>query len=394
MPFTRIEGYGANVVGGTGGRIITVTNLNDGGSGSLREAIETLGSRTVQFDIDGIIELESPLHIVVGNGFLTIDGSTAPCGGICLKNEGIRISAQEVILKQFRIRPGPDAIDPGNNDCITIQNSDILIANMSLSWATDEIITCTGGDVSNITIQWCIISEGITPTYFGAFVTNFADKISFHHNLLAHINDRMPTINGGKVDVRNNVIYNARDLFQINPTTSPALVNVVGNIYIPGPDTTASAYVNPEPGAAFEAESKIYLQDNRDQNRIGDDQPENACVTDGRQNSVMFVEDEISMPVITTTKAPTAKSQILAFAGAILPKRDVIDEHIVENVRSGTGQIIDNPSEVGGWPDLALVLCPEEQTDRSISPWLYDRVDEDDNEYVEVDGLSIRPWTE
>ncbi len=366
MPYFEPQGYGENVIGGLEGSIYRVENLNDGGVRSLREGIEKIGARRIKFEVSGTIELESPLTIL--NASLTVEGDSAPRGGICLKNEGIRIQSSEVIIRHLRIRPGPDALDPGNNDCITVQNSKALIANCSLSWATDEIITCSGA--SDITIQYCIISEGILPTYFGAFMTFFSDRISFHHNLIAHINDRMPTIKGGKIDVRNNVVYNAKNLLQINPMTSPALVNIVGNNYIPGPDTTASAYINPEPGAAFEAESEIYLEGNRDQNRTNDEQPENACVTSGRENSVMFVPNEISMPFTITTDAPQALKDVIAFAGAILPTRDDVDHRIISDLQNLTGSIIDDPAEVGGWPDLTEFNSAP--TNRTSKPWVFE----------------------
>jgi hypothetical protein len=38
------------------------------------------------------------------------------------------------------------------------------------------------------------------------------------------------------------------------------------------------------------------------------------------------------------------------FAGAVLPVRDVVDDRIVQEVRTGTGLIINTPAEVSGWP--------------------------------------------
>ena len=130
------EGYGASVVGGEGGRVVRVSNLNDGGSGSLRHYVGLNEPRIIRFDVAGNIELESP--IVINNPELTVDGSDAPCGGVCLKTEGIQVRADEVIIKYLRVRPGPDALNPSNNDCIQfIGANNGLVSNCSLRWSTD-----------------------------------------------------------------------------------------------------------------------------------------------------------------------------------------------------------------------------------------------------------------
>jgi len=41
-----------------------------------------------------------------------------------------------------------------------------------------------------------------------------------------------------------------------------------------------------------------------------------------------------------------------------LPARDAADRRIVEQVRQGTGRIIDSQNEVGGWPELKSAPPP------------------------------------
>lgn len=82
--FPGAEGFGAYTPGGRGGEVYEVTNLNDTGPGSLREAVEAEGPRIVVFRISGNIEIKSKL--AVRNPYITIAGQTAPGDGVCLKN--------------------------------------------------------------------------------------------------------------------------------------------------------------------------------------------------------------------------------------------------------------------------------------------------------------------
>src|SRR5262245_35263342 len=69
------EGFGASTQGGEGGAEVRVTNLNDNGPGSLRDAVSQ-GNRKVVFDVAGTIQLAGPVH--VKGAFITIDGFRAP----------------------------------------------------------------------------------------------------------------------------------------------------------------------------------------------------------------------------------------------------------------------------------------------------------------------------
>ena len=102
--FPGAEGFGKYTLGGRGGRVIEVTNLNDHGPGSFRAACEAEGPRTVVFRVSGTIPLESKFKIT--NPYLTIAGQTAPGDGICIKNYQVNFDTHDLIIRYLRFRPG------------------------------------------------------------------------------------------------------------------------------------------------------------------------------------------------------------------------------------------------------------------------------------------------
>jgi pectate lyase len=152
--FPGAEGFGAGASGGRGKHVAAVTNLNDDGPGSLRDALSA-GDRTVVFRVSGTINLNSRLKLNHPN--ITIAGQTAPGDGICLRGHELFIADTEnVIVRYLRLRPGDQA--KVELDALTVWNAkDVIIDHCSLSWSTDslnDVVKQSG----NVTVQWCILS--------------------------------------------------------------------------------------------------------------------------------------------------------------------------------------------------------------------------------------------
>lgn len=400
--FPGAEGGGMFTTGGRGGRVIKVTNLNDSGTGSLRAAIDASGTRTIVFDVDGIIELRS--RLVIRNGDVTIAGQTAPGDGICLKNYSFVVAANNVIVRYIRSRMG-DETQTEDDAMWGRYLKNVILDHCSMSWSTDECSSFYASE--NLTVQWTIISESLRKSVhgkgnhgYGAIVGGV--NASFHHNLLAHHDSRNPRFDGGDVygttdnpllsdqrvvDFRNCVVYNYSNYPAYGGEGQK--VNFVGNYYkwgpasIEGPDAETSGkkrrYFYRISGSKqgvdygcpwiYMGESSNYL-DVTDGNDGGSNSNNwlGLEYDTANKGETDYTPLNASLPIlpdgtaakVTTHAAAIAFERVMEFAGADL-KRDAVDERVINDTRTRTAAcmdggngsingIIDTQSAVGGWP--------------------------------------------
>ena len=362
--FPGAEGFGRYAVGGRGGRVIKVTNLNDSGAGSLRAAVEAKGARTVVFEVSGTIELSKAL--VVRNPYLTIAGQTAPGDGICLKGP-MSIAAHDVVVRYIRARQN-NAVYPNGDSINDSWNPksvhDFILDHCSASWGTDETLTI--GYSPNVTVQWCIISEALLDHSMGLVCGG--PYGSYHHNLLAHCNSRNPRYTGlpvKQIDFRNNVIYNWGGMSSYGG--EGCTINHVNNYYKYGPATRASVKhlifsASPTVSQRSKEPTKMYCDGNfvTGSAAISKDNWAGGIQYTGDSNEStlrLYSPLDVTGGAVTTQSAEDAYGLVLSEVGASVPRRDIIDSRIVREVREGTSTygvkgILSSPMDVGGWPVL------------------------------------------
>ncbi|MBK8142212.1 MAG: pectate lyase [Chitinophagaceae bacterium] len=402
IAFPGAEGYGKYTTGGRGGKIFIVSNLNDKGPGSFREAAEAKGKRIIVFAVSGTIHLDTRLTI---KGDVTIAGQTAPGDGICLADNSVGLGGDNIIVRYLRFRMGDryqsqkGMVDgSGGDDAFgASKRKNIIIDHCSMSWSTDEVCSVYGGD--STTLQWNIISEPLNYSYH--FETGDKDwehhgyggiwggiHLSAHHNLFAHCVSRNPRFNGTRlgaeqefVDYRNNVIYNwgGNNVYG----GEAGNYNIINNYYKYGPSTNKNVrfrIVNPSRTDKLDFGKFFvdgnHVEDAKDISRnnwLGIDMGNSGTEADKKES----VQDKaFTAEPITIQNAKEAYDEVIQFAGASF-RRDTLDQRIINDVKSRTGKFIDVQGgyphgtayelTVNAWPVLQTVPAPTD-TDKDGMP--------------------------
>ncbi len=373
--FPGAEGFGAFAVGGRSGDVYEVTNLNDDGPGSLRDGLSQ-GHRTVVFRVSGTIELES--RLTLNQPYVTIAGETAPGDGVCLRGKELMIADTEhVIVRFLRFRPGDELGE--EHDALTVWNSaNVIVDHCSMSWSTDslnDVVKKSG----NVTISWCLLAEPLHRSVHEkgghGYATGWDGRVtgggSFHHNLIAHAYSRAPRIGyhhegRGMNECVNNVIYNSGPAYGAEGGD----LNYLGNFYRAGPSGLR------EDGELFQLwaeDTRMFIAGNvfegnqavSTNNALGVVFRRGATAeTSTRDPEVLercLVENPFAMSGMQSEPAEAAYDTVLAGAGATLPRRDSVDQRVLDDVINRTGGLIDSQREVGGWPDLTSVPAPPDR---------------------------------
>ncbi len=369
--FPGAEGFGKYTIGGRGGKVIEVTNLDDSGPGSFRAACMAEGPRTIVFRVSGTIALESKFKII--NPYLTIAGQTAPGDGICLKNFQVNFDTRHLIIRYLRFRPGDEK--GKEQDGFGGNGDHLMIDHCSVSWGMDETLSINKG--TNLTVQWCLVSESLTKSLHHKGAHGYGGLWggpggSWHHNLLAHHSSRNPRASGnaesGLFDYRNNVVYNWGFNSAYGGEMWPR--NWINNYYKYGPAT--SEKVRRRIFQQNDARGKMYLSGNFVYG-FPDVSAENWKGVDfapggDASPATLRVDQPFVVAPVTTQSPQAAYELVLAGAGCALV-RDSVDRRIIEEIRTGTASfgesyagggkgIIDSQKAVGGWPDLRSAPAP------------------------------------
>ncbi len=381
LAFPGAEGYGRFAIGGRGGRVIKVTNLNDSGPGSLRAAVEAKGPRTVIFDVGGRIVLQD--RLIIRDPYLTLAGQTAPGKGICISNYNLGLlGSHDCILRFLRVRPGDTAGETldgmGMASC---DNS--IVDHCSISWTQDEAFSSRGA--KDITLQRTLISEALNVaghkkykkgTQHGYAASIGGDIGSFHHNLLAHCAGRNWSLAGGldkatrhagRLDIRNNVVYN----WSHRTTDGGAReVNFVNNYYKPGRASKVFHVLMAEREAVPSFGPQMYYVDGNVMEGHFDARQKLAGVFErrGEPHENWIVNDPFFESYVSTTSAEEALEDVLSDVGCNRPVLDEHDKRVIEETRTGTttyeGSVTglpglpDSQEDVGGWEEYPETYRP------------------------------------
>jgi len=380
--FPGAEGFGAASVGGRGGRVIKVTNLNASGPGSLQAACEAKGPRFVVFEVSGVIRGD----VVIKDSSITIAGQTAPGAGITVVGmiaslfsnwdkpvgDPSRHMFHDMTIRHLRVRPpGPRG---SSGDCLQFSDVDRLILDhISCSWGSDENVDlCSSRDV---TVQWCTIEEsdlirspGLPPgTHNNGMILGYEGRsASIHHNLFAHHSYRTPLCGLEVLDHRNNVIYDVGVGLCFHPVRMnrarpgmPFWANTVGNYFKQGPsdpkDWTTGKWVAPVLDTTW---AELYAEGNYFTWAGGYVDPwaypRGRGVFD-RAPKPRAANPWPAAPVATHT-AEQAYEQVLARAGCF--PRDIVTLRTIEEVQKGTGSWGRHDPPEGLMADLKPAVPP------------------------------------
>lgn len=338
LAFPGAQGWGRYATGGRGGKVYHVTNLNDTGAGSLRDAVSQ-PNRIVVFDVAGVIRINSR---IVFSKNLYVAGQTAPGEGVTVYGDGVSFSgADNIIVRYMRFRMG--AVGTKDKDCAGVANGqNMIFDHCSFAWGQDENFSINwdnkGTAPKNITLQNSIVGQGLMTHSAGGLMQ--ADNVTLYRILLVDNSTRNFKVKGVN-QYANCLVYNWKNAAYNmgGDSAGESFANIESNLFINGPAAGGDALTGGNANFHF------YGADNwQDANR------------DGRYNPTEFKGDgggnrqakPYDYPQLEKWAAQDLMEKLLPEVGASLPYRDQADCYMVDEVRSfGTkGNLITNENEL------------------------------------------------
>lgn len=374
--------------GGAGGRIIRVTTLDKEGPGSLAEALAASGPRIIVFEVGGAIDLErSTLSIT--EPYVTIAGQTAPSPGITILRGGIDVKTHDVKMQHMRIITGADGQAKRSGweaDAFsTAAASNVVIENNTFMWAIDENMSASGprftgdtveewraGTSHNIVFRLNLAAEGLADSSHpkgehskGSLIHDNATGIVFDRNIWAHNVERSPLVKGGaQVLMVNNLIYNPQhravhynlmDLEWAGHAPVTGEITAVGNVMRGGNDTDDNLPFLMLGGVGDLA---YYGDDNRAVDRHGNPLPMFGTYGETGAELIEAEAPLASLEGYDVIPSGSVETTLLATAGTRPWDRGSEEIRVLFFIAEGRGDIIDDESEVGGYPDIPSSAAP------------------------------------
>jgi hypothetical protein len=374
--FPGAQGFGSTTRAAYGGSvapvILRVTNLNDSGAGSLRAALTDTRPRVVIFEVSGVIALQSIINIM--SPYITIAGATAPSPGISVRDDAIQVQTHDVLIQHLRARVGPLKVSSGyaaDGFAAYTGSKNVVFDHLSIAWAVDGSIDISSGpiDERDITISNSLIGEhlrnaggSVKQNHSRAIaVQNGSKRIAILRNVFAHVGQRLPFMKADTAAViANNLIY---DQFQDigmylddpDAINMPSYASIVGNRWVQGPSSSLfmlSILQGITVRSGIDPGSRVYRSDN---SFVG------AKYTLPYRNEATWGDPTVGTapsqaPLAGLTLVPSSdvEADLLSGVGARPLDRDAVDKRIISQIVGRTGRYVDNPSDVGGYPSLAM----------------------------------------
>ncbi|MCF0243670.1 MAG: autotransporter-associated beta strand repeat-containing protein [Bacteroidaceae bacterium] len=347
LAFPGAQGFGRFAVGGRNGSVYHVTNLNDSGTGSLRDAVSQ-PNRIVVFDVAGVIKINS--RIVFAKN-LYVAGQTAPGEGVTVYGDGVSFSgASNSIIRYLRVRMGRGGTS--GKDCAGIANgTNIIVDHCSFAWGQDETFSINSdgkGDLGDITLSNCIVGQGLLDHSAGGLMQ--ADNITLYRNFYCDNSTRNNKVKG-KNQYVNNIVYNWQNGCYImgGDSEGESFCNIENNLFINGPAKGGDAF------GGGNANFHFYANDNwQDNNLDGTLNPYLMTSTGGGDK----VATPFAYPELEKWDGNTLITNSLPMVGASLPYRDYTDYYMIDEVMSfgKRGALISNEASLKyGTPDTWTV---------------------------------------